>query len=266
MLCLAVTLGFWVLDFAASGQGAFLHLLKKFSLPSLLRQCETGLILPETVGAFLALVLFFFLLACIFLHPGQSRFRQIWLPLAALFCAGLLFIGAANLPGFLDMTENRRHSLSPEISQALRQIKEPIRITLHLRPEDSRRQDLEHGLLAKLRRTLPNLRITSAAGGQSMFAASEDDAYGLIEYDYQGRHDQSYSNSSEEILAILFGLARMKMPIRQASSARGYPLVADASAPGWWFYLVLPLVCLGGFVLFRSGLPFQPCDKKEHNP
>jgi len=265
MLCLAVTLGFWVLDFAASGQGALLNLLKKFSLPSLLRQCETGLILPETVGAFLALGLFFFLLACFFLHPGQGRSRQIWFPSAALLGAGLLCTLAVNMPGFLDLTENRRHSLPPEISQALRRIKGPIRITLHLRPEDSRLQDLEQGLLARLQRTLPDLRISSTAGGQTMFAASEDGDYGLIEYEYQGRHDQSYSNSSEEILAILFGLARLKMPTRQTVAARGYPLVADAGAAGWWYYLVLPLVCLGGFLLFRNGPPFSTLPKKEHN-
>jgi hypothetical protein len=266
MLCLAVTLGFWALDFAASSQGALLDLLKKFSLPSLLRQCETGLILPETVGAFLALGLFFFLLASIFLHPGQGRSRQIWFSAATLLGAGLLFAVTVNLPGFLDLTETRRHSLPPEISQALRRIKGPIRITLHLRPEDSRRQDLEQGLLARLQRTLPNLQISSTADGQSMFAASGESDYGLIEYEYQGRHDQSYSNSSEEILTILFGLARLKMPPRQTSAAQGYPLVADAGAAGWWFYLVLPLVCLGGFLLFRNGPPFSTMQQKEPNP
>jgi len=266
MLCLAITLGFWVLDFASSVPGTFLAALKQFSLPALLRQCESGLLLTRTIAVFLILALFLSVLACIFLHPGHRSARRIRSTLCLILIGTLLLAGSARLPGFFDLSENRRHSLAPQISQALRQIRQPIQITIHLRPEDSRLQDLEHGLLAKLRRTLPNLHIIYAAGNQSLFAASEDESYGLIEYECQGRHDQSYSNSREEILTILLKLAGQDKISVDRPASHGYPLVTDPGACRWWLYIILPMLCLGGFVLFRNGFPFTTLQKKEHAP
>jgi ABC-2 type transport system permease protein len=72
--------------------------------------------------------------------------------------AGL--IGASTLvtPAW-DTSENRANSFSEEDEGALKRISEPVRIEVHLAPEDPRRVDLDRQAIAKLRRVLPRLEV-----------------------------------------------------------------------------------------------------------
>ncbi len=254
MLSLAVTLGSWVLDFAAGSQGGIMALLGRISLTGMLRQFETGLLSFSHVAAFLCMALFFFLLTALWLHPGRSPVSRAGLSLLLLVVLAILLAGAMQSHRALDLTENRRHSLNPADSRALRHLQDTLTITIHLNPEDSRLQDLEHGILAKLRRTVPRLVVRYArTESNGLFAASGDKKYGLIEYDYNGRHDASYSNSAQEILPIIYRLAGIRVVQEPVPLYRGYPLVADASAYRWWFYLVIPLFCLALGIYGRQG-------------
>ncbi len=254
MLSLAVTLGSWVLDFAASGQAGIMAALGRLSLTAMLHQFETGLLTTSHVGALLCLALLFFLLTALWLHPGRTLRFRVTASLLLLVAATGLLSGAMAAPGAMDLTENRRHSLNPADSRALRHLDKTLTMTIHLAPRDSRLVDLEHGILAKLRRTVPRLVVRYAAtGGTGLFGAPEDEKYGLIEYDYNGRHDQSYSNSAGEILPIIYRLAGIRVHPDPVPPYRGYPLVADASWTRWWFYLVLPLLCLAAGLHGRKG-------------
>ena len=131
-------------------------------------------------------------------------------------------------------------------------MQQPLHITVYLAPEDPRFKDFERTALAKLRRTLPDLRVTYQDSGKAgLFGVSGDDAYGLIVYEYAGQREESRSTSEREILTILHGLAGQSVSPDQLPDYPGYPLVADASRMGLIFYLVLPVLFAGGAWLSR---------------
>jgi len=248
MFCLAVTLGSWILDFAASGQGGILETLGSLSLTGMLRQFENGLLSTAHIVAFLCLGLFFFFLTAIWLHPGRHLLFKLGNSLLVMVLLSSGLATAALTPRYIDVTENQRHSFNPADTRALQQLDKPLTITVHLNPQDSRLLDLEQDVLAKLRRSVPGLTVqyiqTQTTG---LFNAADSDDYGLIEYAYDGRHDQSYSNSRNEILPIIYKLAGIQVVQDPVPAYRGYPLVADATGSRWWFYCILPLLfCWAG--------------------
>jgi len=251
MLSLAVTLGLWVLDFAAAGHQGFPAVLGSLSLTGLLRQMENGLLTSRPPAVFGTVILFFFFLTVLWIHPGRRRFVKMAGSLGLLLCLAWLPIAAQLVHGSLDVTENRIHSFAPEDAAALRGLDDTLTLTIHMDPLDSRYQDLQRDLLAKLRRTVRHLEVRTRGSGR-MFAAAGDDTYGMIEIACRGKKEQTYSNSAEEILPIIYSLAGIKVVHAPAPGYPGYPLVADARPSRWLFYVVLPLFFLGAGIYCRK--------------
>ncbi len=246
MFCLSITLGSWVLDFAAAGQSGVLSIISRFSLTGMLHQFENGLLTTGCVASFVAIALIFFLLSVVWLHPGKRLRNKL---AASFFVVVIAFIPILSsfFPGYRDVSENKRHSLNTADSRALAQLDKPLTIIVHLNARDSRLLDLESDMLAKLRRIVPDLHIQYAAGKTTgLLSSNGDDKYGLIEYEYNGKHDESYSNSREEILSIIYKLAGSTVVALSAPPYPGYPLVTDVGAGKWLFYIVLPLLFLCG--------------------
>ncbi len=256
MLCLGVTLGSWVLDFTLASRAAGAGYLGSLSLIGLLRHFENGLLSSHYLLSFAALILFFFLLAVIWLHPGVKRCKKIYGSAAALLFCGAIIVPAALFPLHADVTENRRHSFDPDITRALRSLSHPLTITVHLSPEDSRLHDIENGVLAKLRRTVPKLKVVYAdSGSGGLFDGSGDELYGLLEYAYQGKTDRSYSSSSREILSIIFALAGLPLVEERQSGYSGHPLVGDGGYCRLLFFCFLPLgLLVAGIICSRGKL------------
>ncbi|MCD6581232.1 MAG: hypothetical protein J7K90_05475, partial [Desulfuromusa sp.] len=245
MICLSVTLGCWVLDFAVgSGQG-WLGIVNNWSLTTLLHQFESGLLSLTTITNFFLLALLFFIAAAVWLHPGRRLRHKIQASLLIVAVLLLAVVSTNHLSGYMDVTENQRHSFNPADVRALRQMNKPLTITIHLAPGDGRYYDLDHEVLAKLKRVVPDLRLIFAdTASNGLFAASGSDTYGLIEYQYAGQKEQSYSNSPEEILPLLHKLAGQQVTQDKLQSYSGHPLIADAGSSKVWFYLLLPLLFL----------------------
>jgi ABC-type transport system involved in multi-copper enzyme maturation permease subunit len=244
MICLAATLGSWVLDFAA-GSGGWLGLLGSWSFTTQLRQFENGLLSTNSIVYIFALALFFFISASIWIHPGHSHYHK----LKSLFWAAVILLvtatGIMQVPSYLDVTENHKHSFNPADTRALKEMKKPLKITIHLTREDGRFYDFNHEILVKLCRIVPHLQVVfSKTRSAGLFGAAGDENYGLIEYDYDGRHEQSYSNSTREILPLLHALAGQEVKPDKLPDYTGHPLVTDARNYQWWFYLALPLIFL----------------------
>ena len=245
MICLSVTLGCWVLDFAVgSGQG-WLGIVNSWSLTTLLHQFESSLLSLTTITNFLILALLFFIAAAVWLHPGRRLRHKIQASLLIVTVLLLAVVSTNQLSGYMDVTENQRHSFNPADVRALRQMNKPLTITIHLAPGDGRYYDFNHEVLSKLKRIIPDLRLIFAdTASNGLFSASGSDTYGLIEYQYAGQKEQSYSNSPEEILPLLHKLAGQKVTQDKLQSYSGHPLIADASGSKVWFYLLLPLLFL----------------------
>jgi ABC-type transport system involved in multi-copper enzyme maturation permease subunit len=262
MICLAATLGSWVLDFSA-GSGGWMAVLSQGSLTTLLRQFESGLLSSTAIGGFLMLSLLFYLLASILLHPGRPLLAKLKAMVWIIVVLGVLFFLIVQKPFYLDVTEDHRHSFNPADVRAFKAMEAPLEIRIHMTREDGRAYDLERSVLSKLRRVVPQLQITYvAASSPGLFGAAQSDTYGLIEYDYQGRHDQSYSTSPREILPLIHALAGQKIVPDPEPDYTGHPLVADATPLRWWFYLIMPLAFL--IVAWRFRHPrFFPLSFRE---
>ncbi len=254
MFCLTITLGSWVLEFAATGHSGMMGALANISLTGMLRQFENGLLSTTYAVSFLSIASLFFLLTVIWLQPGRPLRTKTGKSIACIVVLALFGWGAMSAPQFIDITENQRHSFNPADTRALQQLSKPLIITIHLDPQDSRLLDLEHDFLAKLRRSVPKLVIQYVQSGSTgLFSTSGSDNYGIIEYEYDGKHDKSFSNSQNEILPIIYSMAGVQVTPATVPTYSGYPLVADASGSKWWFYLVLPLFFfISGVYAYRA--------------
>ena len=94
----------------------------------------------------------------------------------------------------------------------LAELREPLIITVHLAPEDPRYVDLRCNVLSKLERVMARVTIRLATSGQSMVGSASEEAYGEVEYSYDGRINKSRSTSHREILPLIYALAQRPIP------------------------------------------------------
>lgn len=114
--------------------------------------------------------------------------------------------------------------------------------------------DLQRNVLGKLERAVPNVSIVLAGGRPDLVGTS--DAYGQIEYVYDGRSDVSRSTSPREILPILYALAGRQPPRpAEATDYPGYPLVASANSTLLWFFGALPMLIALAWLRSRQAQP-----------
>jgi ABC-type transport system involved in multi-copper enzyme maturation permease subunit len=250
IITLAFTLGSWVLDFAASSGSGLVRDLSMLSLTAGLRTFERGMFTSPAAARLLLMAFGLLALSAVWLQMNVALRRKWGLTAVVVMAAIAPGIGLARFPVYADVSENRRNSFNPADERALRELNQPLQITIYLSPEDSRLVEMERGVLAKLRRVVPDLRVVYGdVGNTGIFGGGGSDNYGLIAYDYAGRHDESRSNSEEEILSIIHGLAGQTVTPDPTADYPGYPLAADAANTGIWFYGILPLLCLWGWWL-----------------
>lgn len=252
LLALACTLGSWVLDFGAGGN-SWLVKISALSLTAALKPFEQGLLAWGLVVGIFVVLGTLFGLTVTWWHPGRPlSVKYGWS--GAVVLAGIVLISLSHyLTLSVDLTEDQRHSFPPPVSDCLRQIQEPIRISVYLAPEDPRLTDFDRSFLEKLRRVLPRTEIVNKAANQSaLFRTGEDSNYGLIIYTIGARSAESRSTSPEEVLPLLWSLAGISPPASEdQADYPGYPLVVKSTAYGELvFYLFLPACSLAGWFLF----------------
>ena len=241
IVALALTIGFWVLDFAGSSTAGWFARLSFLSITGTLKDSEKGLLAFSQIAQTLVFALGMLWAAVAWLPSGTTLARKlITVGVIVFVCAGAV-AGAGEIRLYADMTEDRRNSFDPTQEAALRQIKERLTITLYLSPDDSRAREMESNVLAKLKRAVPRLKIRYGAVAKAgMFGPSNDDRYGLVIYEYGGKREESRSNSPREVLPIVNELAGLSVKAGDTSPFPGYPLVTKADALGIWFYVLLP--------------------------
>jgi ABC-2 type transport system permease protein len=242
ILTLAFTIGSWVLDFTAAGRPDLLDFIAHLSLTQALRPFEQGLFSTSLVLGLVAATMAFAALAAIWLPTGVRIRRKLARSLLCLIAAAAMLGACTQLRGSIDVSADRRNSFPAADERALRTLREPLVIAVHLAPEDPRYADLRRNVLAKLERTLPNLTVRLAGDRQNVLGSGEE-TYGLVEYDYGGRRADSRSTSPREVLPLLYSLAGVTPPApAPGEDYPGYPLVADADPSLAWFLGALPLL------------------------
>ena len=243
ILALTVTLGSWVLDFAALDRGGVSSLLASLSLTSLLRPFEQGLLSIPAVLTMLVATVGFLALTAIWLPPGTQLGRKLLGSALVITVAGILIGGVAQTNIVLDITPDRRNSFPPGDEQLLGRLGERLFVTVHMASSDPRVADLDRKVLARLKRTMPRVTVQIADSGQAspLGTAGETD-YGGIVITYHGKSATTRSTGAGEILPLLYELAGVRSPAPSTTGPDepGHPLVADDSNSGIWFFGIEP--------------------------
>lgn len=246
LLSLAVVLGNWALDFAASAQTGWVREAATLSLSGGLHSFEKGLFSSPQASALILVGAAGILSGAVCLRTGETTTLRAGKTAALLAVGIVLAAGFARLPFYRDASEDKRNSFKAADERALAGLRKPLRVHVYLNPEDGRLWDLERSVLSKLRRAVPRTSIDLEPAGASMGAAG-DDRYGLIVIEYGGKADQTRSTGEEEILPIIYGLAGEKAPPGAGADYPGYPLSADFPAAAIWFYALLPALLAAGW-------------------
>ncbi len=252
IVTLGFTVGTWALDFLGAGRGGLLQELAAYTPTSALRFFEQGLLRASTAIVMLALALGGFAVAAAWLHTGrQLRFRLLGVASVAATLVAVVII-AGSLRSSWDLSENRRNSFPVADEAVLRQIDEPLQITVFLSPEDPRLTDLERSILSKLRRILPRVDVDYAATSMTGLFEDSEDHYGEVWYEMGGRKASSRSTTEPIVLEQIYQLAGIRPPEREEDGFSGYPLAARPRGATWIFYVACPLATALAWWLIRN--------------
>src|SRR5262249_49397268 len=155
------------------------------------------------------------------------RARLLRAAAVALALAAVVWTGA-RLRQSWDLSEDRRNSFSASDEAVLRQIREPLRVTVFLAAGGPRPLDLEGGLPTKLKRILPDVQVEYASTGRSGLFEGADDHYGEIWYQMDDRRVTTRSTTEPIVLEQIYQLAMLDPPERSEENGfSGYPLAAQ---------------------------------------
>jgi ABC-type transport system involved in multi-copper enzyme maturation permease subunit len=250
IVTLSFTLGAWILEFAAGSGGGLVKAIAAFSLSPALRGLERGLLGSPTAVTLFVLGLAFLALTVVWLPPGTARRQKLARSAIVLAISAQALLLVIQLPMFVDVSEDRRNSFNPADERALRRMNRELKVDVNLAANDSRLRDLDRQVLSKLQRTVPQVTInyaeTSASG---LLGGTSGANYGLVTFTYGGRQGSTRATSAREVLPLIHKLAGQQVVPERTAVYPGYPLVTSASAAAVWFYVVIPLLALGGWWL-----------------
>lgn len=248
VVALAFTIGTWAIDYFAAARGGFLAIVATYTPWAALRSFERGEVRVATVGILCVLCVAGLALASTAARSGRGNISRVSRSAAVVVIAILLSGAFSQLRSSYDVSENRRNSFPRADADVLATIDEPLHVTVYLGAEDPRLNDLERGVLAKLRRTMKHVDVEYAATGRSGLFESPGDHYGELWYEMGGRKEMSRSSIEEVVLETVYRVAQRKPPAPQNDAPYpGYPLSADSHATesragAWLFFVVWPLL------------------------
>jgi ABC-2 type transport system permease protein len=255
ILTLSVTVGTWILDIFGAVQGGLWERAAGYIPAALVSQFEHGLWRLDTTLIAVVLIAAGIGFAAIWMRLGVAVKRRAY-ESAAL---GLLAAAGIFACGFLtpswDNSESRGNSFPEADERALRRIHAPLRIEVHLAPEDGRRVELERQALSKLRRVIPKVQVRYLSATSIGLFEQTSAGYGEIWYSLGGRRTMSRVTTAEGVLESIYSLANMTPPVETGDEVfRGHPLAAPSKGAGTLFYGVWPGLFLAGGILVRRRL------------
>ena len=207
---LGFTVGTWALEFIAAGRGGVLAKARVLhSQRRVARSSSRDSSGSRTVLVTAAIGIAGFVLAAIWLHEGRTVRARCLASVGLLLVFTLSVVAASRLRTAWDLSENRRNSFSAADEAALARIRQPLRVTVFLSPEDPRLMDLDRNILAKLARILPDVEIVHAAHSRAGLFEAPGDHYGEVWYEMAGRKSMTRSTTEQIVLDNLYQLAQV---------------------------------------------------------
>jgi ABC-2 type transport system permease protein len=255
ILVLAFTVGTWVLGFVAVFQGGLWEQIVRYTPSEMLQIFRRGLVRLDLMLATLALIAAALVMAASWMRLGVPVRRRALDSVAIIGVAAVLGFGASFAHRSWDISENARNSFDEADGELLEKIVAPLKIEVHLAPEDPRRFDLEQQTLTKLRRTMHNVTVEYVSGTATGLFEQAGAHYGEIWYDLGGKRTVGRSATTDGVLDAIYELAGVQPPQEGEAGHRGHPLAAEPTGAAAVFYVIWPLAVFGlGFFLHRRRL------------
>jgi len=252
ILTLSVTVGTWILDIFGAVQGGLWERAAAFIPAALVSQFEHGLWRLDTTLIAVVLIAAGLCLAAIWMRLDIAVKRRAFESAALGVVAAASIVACAFATPSWDNSESRSNSFPEADERALRRIHAPLRIDVHLAPEDGRRTDLERQALAKLRRVMPKVQVRYLSATSVGLFEQTNAGYGEIWYDLGGRRTMSRVTTAEGVLESIYSLANVTPPAESDDDVfRGHPLAARATGAGALFYGMWPGAFLVGGIVVR---------------
>ncbi len=253
ILTLSVTVGTWIVNFFGAIQGGWWERAAGYTPAAMVAEFQHGLLRMDTVLVSLVLIVAGLGIGAVWLRLGVAVNRRVYESAGIAMVTGCCIFGCSFVRANWDTSESRSNSFSEADEHALRQIRAPLRIEVHLAAEDPRRLDLEHRALGKLRRILPKTEIRYSAATSIGLFEQTSAGYGEIWYELDGHRTMSRATTEEGTLEAIYSLAGITPPKESEDDVfRGHPLAVSANGASAIFYGFWPgLVALGGFLIRR---------------
>jgi len=246
ILTLGFTVSTWAVHFAAAVRGGLWERLAGYTPPAMVAGFQHGLVRLDVVLIALVLVAAGLALSAVWMRLGVAVRRRALESFAVLGAAALVIIAASWLRPSWDLSESRYNSFAPADEQKLQRIRAPLRLEVHLAPEDPRRFELERHALRKLRRVMPDLRVRYVSQTSVGLFEQTSQHYGEIHYDLDGRTAVNRLTSAEAVLETIYELAGTPPPPQNDEGVfRGHPLAVPPRGAGLVFHAVWPALVLG---------------------
>jgi hypothetical protein len=173
---------------------------------------------------------------------------------AGILATTVILITACTLVrGGWDASESRQNSFSESEEVALRHLPGSLSVEIHMAPQDARRVQLERSALAKLQRTVPDLKVAYTARTASGLYEQADPGYGEIHYSIGDRRGTSRIVTDEGVLEAIFETAGVKPPADSEAPYNGHPLDVKPTGAALVFYGIWPAAVAGlGYLATRS--------------
>jgi ABC-2 type transport system permease protein len=253
ILVLTATLGTWAIDLVGAARGGMLQVLSTYTPTAALRVFEHGELRLNTVVVLTVLFVAGLAVATEWLREGRRVTRRIARIGAMLAIAALVIAGGMRLRISRDVSEDRRNSFPRADEAALASINTPLDITVYLAAEDPRLTDLERGVLAKLRRTMHDVRVTYATSGRTGLFEKPDSHYGEVWYALGDKRAMTRSTTEPIVLETIYQLAGRPAPLTAAEAVYpGYPSTARPRGAPIVFFVVWPLLIAGAWWRVRG--------------
>ncbi len=249
ILTLGVTVGAWVASFIAALQGGLWERVAALTPAAIVDTFQHGLLRLDTSLIAATLIATGLVVAAIWQRIGVPTRRRALESVATIIVAALAILASTQAHSSWDFSENRANSFRLADEQALRSIGEPLRIVVHLAPEDPRRVDLERNSFSKLRRVMPRLTIDFESTTSTGIYEQANDGYGEIQYRMGDRQRSSRISTSEGVLESIYSLAAVEVSKDSTGPAfRGHPMTTEPRGAALLFYGLCP--ALTGFCAF----------------
>jgi hypothetical protein len=241
ILTLGVTVGTWILNFAAAVHGGLWDRAAGYTPTAMVAEFQHGLVRLDAVLVACTLIALGCGLGAIWMRLGVPVRRRVGESLVAGATALVAILMFAGVTASWDTSEARANSFSRPDETTLARVPGPIRIEVHLAAEDPRRVDLEQRALSKLRRVRPDVQIRYTAATSTGLFEQTSEHYGEIWYELSDRKIISRTTTADGVLGSIYEVAGLSPPATTEEDIfRGHPLAAEPKGAAALFYGIWP--------------------------